>query len=172
MCSLCSAATTTAESAQESARKKRANRTQQATPTFILSRHCCRHAHAHKSQEGYAWICHSMYPAQPSEVELRASIGGPLVKQPYSAALLNISAMSYGALSDNAILALSRWEVSRDTGSASGREVFAQPHPLLHCVSFLVAPVSPLQSSCYLDTGSIGEFARGGLGAACRCIDT
>lgn len=49
-----------------------------------------------------------MYPAQPSEVELRAAIGGPLVKQPYSAALLNISAMSYGALSDNAILALSR----------------------------------------------------------------
>lgn len=50
-----------------------------------------------------------MYPAQPAEVELRTTVGGPLVKQPYSASLLNISAMSYGALSDNAILALSRW---------------------------------------------------------------
>lgn len=49
-----------------------------------------------------------MYPAKPSDVELRATIGGPLVKKPYSAAMLNISAMSYGALSDNAILALSR----------------------------------------------------------------
>lgn len=60
-------------------------------------------------QEGYEWICHSMYPAKPSEVEIRATIGGPLVKEPYSAALLNVSAMSYGALSDNAILALSRY---------------------------------------------------------------
>eukprot|EP00943_MAST-04B_sp_MAST-4B-sp1_P000665 g665.t1 len=33
-------------------------------------------------------------------------IGGPSCTQPYSAAILNISAMSYGALSDNAILAL------------------------------------------------------------------
>lgn len=50
-----------------------------------------------------------MYPAKPSDVELRATVGGPLVTQKYSAALLNVSAMSYGALSDNAILALSRW---------------------------------------------------------------
>ena len=33
-------------------------------------------------------------------------IGGPDCKQPYSASLLNVSAMSYGALSQNAILAL------------------------------------------------------------------
>ncbi|CAM9544710.1 unnamed protein product [Ectocarpus sp. 12 AP-2014] len=58
-------------------------------------------------KEGYEWICHSMYPAKPSDVELRATVGGPLVTQKYSAALLNVSAMSYGALSDNAILALS-----------------------------------------------------------------
>lgn len=50
-----------------------------------------------------------MYPSKPADVEIRATIGGSLVKQPYSAALLNVSAMSYGALSDNAILALSRY---------------------------------------------------------------
>lgn len=33
-------------------------------------------------------------------------IGGPHCKVPYSASLLNVSAMSYGALSKNAILAL------------------------------------------------------------------
>ena len=33
-------------------------------------------------------------------------VGGPSCTKPYSAALLNVSAMSYGALSDNAILAL------------------------------------------------------------------
>ena len=37
---------------------------------------------------------------------MRCTIGGPDCKQPYSASLLNISAMSYGALSQNAILAL------------------------------------------------------------------
>ena len=37
----------------------------------------------------------------------RVTIGGPDCTQPYSASLLNISAMSYGALSKNAILALS-----------------------------------------------------------------
>lgn len=37
---------------------------------------------------------------------MRCTIGGPDCKQPYSASLLNISAMSYGALSQNAILSL------------------------------------------------------------------
>jgi hypothetical protein len=38
----------------------------------------------------------------------RVLFGGPDCKQPYSSALLNVSGMSYGALSENAILALSR----------------------------------------------------------------
>lgn len=80
-----------------------------AAPALSVSPPPCRMQHTNQHQEGYAWICHSMYPAKPSEVELRATIGGPLVKKPYSAAMLNVSAMSYGALSDNAILALSRW---------------------------------------------------------------
>ena len=37
---------------------------------------------------------------------MRCTVGGPDCKQPYSASLLNVSAMSYGALSQNAILAL------------------------------------------------------------------
>jgi len=49
-----------------------------------------------------------MYPtAIDFEKASRVVIGGKDCKQPYSASLLNISAMSYGALSDNAILALS-----------------------------------------------------------------
>ena len=36
------------------------------------------------------------------------TLGGPDCKQPYSASILNVSAMSYGALSANAVLALSR----------------------------------------------------------------
>jgi len=51
--------------------------------------------------------CHSMFPKTVSLEDSRVVIGGKDCKQPYSASLLNISGMSYGALSDNAILALS-----------------------------------------------------------------
>ncbi len=57
---------------------------------------------------GYEWVNHSMVPLHHSFEEMRITIGGPDCKQPYSASLLNISAMSYGSLSQNAILALSQ----------------------------------------------------------------
>ncbi|MGB7345390.1 MAG: FMN-binding glutamate synthase family protein [Pirellulaceae bacterium] len=56
---------------------------------------------------GYEWINHSMAPVHHVPEDMRILIGGPDCKQPYSASLLNISAMSYGSLSANAILALS-----------------------------------------------------------------
>ena len=57
---------------------------------------------------GYEWIGHSLTAHEPSEVDpdLRITIGGSDCKQPYNASILNISAMSFGALSGNAILAL------------------------------------------------------------------
>ncbi len=57
---------------------------------------------------GYEWINHSMAPLHHEPEDMRISIGGPECLQPYSASLLNISAMSYGSLSKNAILALSK----------------------------------------------------------------
>jgi len=55
---------------------------------------------------GYEWIPHSLAPLHLETKDMRVKVGGPHCKQPYSANLLNISAMSYGALSKNAILAL------------------------------------------------------------------
>ncbi len=40
--------------------------------------------------------------------DLRVLVGGPDCKQPYNASILNISAMSFGSLSSNAILALNK----------------------------------------------------------------
>ncbi|HYQ18518.1 MAG TPA: FMN-binding glutamate synthase family protein [Polyangiaceae bacterium] len=57
---------------------------------------------------GYQWMNHSLCAIHPSEVAPRLRIGGPACSQPYDAAVLNVSAMSYGALSRNAILALNR----------------------------------------------------------------
>jgi glutamate synthase domain-containing protein 2 len=57
---------------------------------------------------GYEWMNHSLLAKHPPEELPRVVVGGPDCKQPYSAALLNVSAMSYGALSRNAIMALNR----------------------------------------------------------------
>ncbi|KAL9187423.1 hypothetical protein ACHAXT_001526 [Thalassiosira profunda] len=56
---------------------------------------------------GYEWANHSMYPTKIGEQRVLIGQNNPATTQPYSASLLNISAMSYGALSDRAILALS-----------------------------------------------------------------
>jgi len=54
----------------------------------------------------YEGIKHSMFPAKVNEELPRIVVGGETCKQPYSASLLNISAMSFGALSENAVRAL------------------------------------------------------------------
>lgn len=58
--------------------------------------------------EGYEWIAHSIAPSKQAEGDLRITIGGAQCTQPYSASVFNISAMSFGALSSNAIRALNR----------------------------------------------------------------
>ena len=60
-------------------------------------------------EDGYEWINHSIRPAGLSDYNFRLEIGNhpdcPRA-QPYSASVFNISAMSFGSLSANAILAL------------------------------------------------------------------
>ena len=55
---------------------------------------------------GYAWLTHSATPVHIADTDFRVRVGGPACRQPYSASLYNISAMSFGSLSGNAILAL------------------------------------------------------------------
>ncbi len=57
---------------------------------------------------GHEYIRHSVFPVKITERDPRILVGGPDCKQPYSASVFNISAMSYGALSKNAILALNK----------------------------------------------------------------
>jgi glutamate synthase domain-containing protein 2 len=56
--------------------------------------------------EGYEWLSHSLAPKHVDPSSLRITIGGPQCLKPYSASRFNISAMSYGALSNNAVLSL------------------------------------------------------------------
>ena len=71
---------------------------------------------------GYEWINHSLQPTQLATHDFRVTIGGDRA-QPYNASVFNISAMSFGALSANAILALNagakRGNFAHDTGEGS-----------------------------------------------------
>ncbi len=72
---------------------------------------------------GYEWINHSLQPSRVASHDFRVQVGGNRCTQPYSASLFNISAMSFGALSANAILALNAGAkgggFAHDTGEGS-----------------------------------------------------
>lgn len=57
-------------------------------------------------REGYEHLVHSSAPVDPPAEPYRVRVGGPDCTQPYDMALLNVSAMSFGAISANAIRAL------------------------------------------------------------------
>ncbi len=60
-------------------------------------------------EPGYEFIGHSIRPAPHSDPStFRVDVGGPQCTQPYSASIFNISAMSFGSLSANAIRALNK----------------------------------------------------------------
>jgi glutamate synthase domain-containing protein 2 len=58
--------------------------------------------------DNFEWINHSIAPRPGAGHDLRVMVGGPECRQPYSTSLFNISAMSFGALSANAIRALNK----------------------------------------------------------------
>jgi glutamate synthase domain-containing protein 2 len=60
------------------------------------------------NRAGYEWLNHSMDPKHATDLHPRVKVGGADCKRPYEASPLNISAMSFGSLSKNAIRALNR----------------------------------------------------------------
>lgn len=75
------------------------------------------------NQAGYEWVNHSMQPKHLTDLDPRVKFGGPDCTKPYMASPFNISAMSYGALSKNAIMALNKGAkmggFSHNTGEGS-----------------------------------------------------
>ena len=71
---------------------------------------------------GYEWIDHSIYAKKHKHQNFnpRIIIGGKDCKQPYSSSLLNISAMSFGSLSQNAVLALNAGAKNGDFAHNTG----------------------------------------------------
>lgn len=80
---------------------------------------------------GYEFVAHSMRARYADMVVPHVRLGGPACTQPYDIALLNVSAMSFGALSGNAIEALNAGAAlggfAHDTGEGA-----ISPHHLKH----------------------------------------
>ena len=75
-------------------------------------------------QEDYRFLTHSLAPRTPADFKtFRIQIGNEQCSQPYSASIMNISAMSFGSLSANAIRALNKGakmgDFYHDTGEGS-----------------------------------------------------
>ena len=72
---------------------------------------------------GYEWINHAMTSTHLANHNFRVRVGGAQCQQPYDISLFNVSAMSFGALSANAIQALNLGAklggFAHDTGEGS-----------------------------------------------------
>jgi glutamate synthase domain-containing protein 2 len=77
---------------------------------------------------GFEWINHSIAPKTHAGESFRTTVGGPDCRQPYSCSVFNISAMSFGALSANAIRALNRGAATGGFAHDTGEGGFSQYH--------------------------------------------
>jgi len=122
---------------------------------------------------GYEWIGHSLSAINIPESahDLRVTVGGSDCKQPYSSSILNISAMSFGALSGNAIASLNLGAklggFSHNTGEGG-----LSPYHLLHGGD-LVWQIGTAYFGCRDEQGRFSEalFAQKAQNTAVKMIE-
>ena len=76
----------------------------------------------------FEWINHSLVPQPADGHDFRVEVGGPDCQKPYSLSLFNISAMSFGALSANAIRALNKGAKLGNFAHDTGEGGFSRYH--------------------------------------------
>lgn len=106
---------------------------------------------------GYEWINHSLAPRALADEVTRVQVGGPDCKQPYNASIFNISAMSYGALSKNAILALNKGAKAGNFAHNTGEGGLSPYH--LEAGGDLIWQIGTGYFSCRKLNGSFCETA-------------
>jgi glutamate synthase domain-containing protein 2 len=79
-------------------------------------------------EDGYEWVRHSMAPRPLATEPFRITIGGPECTKPYSASVFNISAMSFGALSPNAVRALNKGAAKGNFAHDTGEGGYSPYH--------------------------------------------
>jgi glutamate synthase domain-containing protein 2 len=78
--------------------------------------------------QGFEWVRHSIMPRPLAREPFRITIGGPDCLRPYGASVFNISAMSFGALSPNAIRALNKGAKAGNFAHDTGEGGFSAYH--------------------------------------------
>ncbi|MFF1381226.1 FMN-binding glutamate synthase family protein [Streptomyces sp. NPDC058308] len=121
-------------------------------------------------QRGYELLVPSMAPVEVPDEAPRVRIGGPDCAEPYDMALLNVSAMSFGSLSANAVLALNtgaaRGGFAHDTGEGGLSEYHLRPG------GDLVWEIGTGYFGCRTRDGGFDEkkFAEKAAHPAVRCV--
>ena len=103
---------------------------------------------------GYEWINHSMVPTKLANHDFRIVIGADCA-QPYDASVFNISAMSFGALSANAILALNKGAKAGNFAHDTGEGSISQHHRVHG--GDLIWEIGSGYFGCRNDDGSFNE---------------
>src|SRR5690606_11309661 len=60
------------------------------------------------NEVGHEYLLHSVAPVAPATTQHRVRVGSSQCTQPYEISLMNISSMSFGSLSANAVLAMNK----------------------------------------------------------------
>jgi glutamate synthase domain-containing protein 2 len=119
---------------------------------------------------GSEYLTPSMAPRAVPNDPPRVRIGGPDCKQPYDMALLNVSAMSFGSLSANAVLALNTGAqlggFAHDTGEGGLSEYHLRPG------ADLVWEIGTGYFGCRTDDGGFDErqFAEKAAHERVKCV--
>lgn len=100
---------------------------------------------------GYEFVRHSMRARFATDVAPKVRLGGADCSQPYDIALLNVSAMSFGALSSNAILALNGGAAMGGFAHDTGEGAISPYH--LRPGGDLIWEVASGYFGCRTDTG-------------------
>jgi glutamate synthase domain-containing protein 2 len=110
-------------------------------------------------ENGYEWLNHSIAALDHKALDLapRVKVGGPDCTQPYSASVYNISAMSFGSLSENAILALNGGAkiggFAHNTGEGGLSDYHLQPN------GDIIWQIGTGYFSCRNTDGTFNEYA-------------
>ncbi|GAB2837651.1 FMN-binding glutamate synthase family protein [Streptomyces daliensis] len=121
-------------------------------------------------EAGYEYFVHSVAPRPLPERPPAVRVGGPGCTRPYDMALLNVSAMSFGSLSANAILALNRGAAEGGFAHDTGEGGISDYH--LRHGGDLVWEIGTGYFGCRTDDGDFDaeEFARKARWDAVRCV--
>lgn len=121
-------------------------------------------------EDGYETFVHSFAPVPVPDEPPRVRVGGPDCAKPYEMALLNVSAMSFGSLSSNAILALNGGAAKGGFAHDTGEGGLSEYH--LRHGGDLVWELGTGYFGCRTPDGGFdgGEFAEKSAHEAVKCL--